>query len=67
MQNKGTGASAPKAAKSSDGSGEASGGKVNGIVMGKADGGVRAKGSKERGEFNSGRSESTCYNHKKGG
>jgi hypothetical protein len=62
----GTGAKAPEGAKSSDGGGERSTAMTNGVGMGKADGAGRASGGKERGEYNSGRSESVCYSHKKG-
>ena len=55
----------PKA-KSSDGSGEKSSRLTNGVGMGKADATGRSSGGKERGEMNTGRSESTCYTHKKG-
>lgn len=58
--------SIPKAAKSSDGGGEKHGAIKNGVGMGAADGG-RATGGKERGEYNTGRSESVCYTHKKEG
>lgn len=55
----------PKA-KSSDGGGERHTGIKNGIGMGKADAtGRSGNGGKERGEYNSGRSESTCYSHKR--
>ena len=66
MPKYGSGATAPKAAASSDKSGTKSKGKVNGVGMGQADGTGRSNGSKERGEYNTGRSESTCYTHKKG-
>ena len=56
----------PKGAKSSDASGTKSRGKVNGVGMGQMDGTGRSAGGKDKGEFNSGRSESTCYTHKKG-
>lgn len=55
------------AAKASDAGGERAEGKTNGVGMGKADGAGRASGGKERGEYNTGRSESTCYTHKKAG
>ena len=56
----------PKAA-GSDRSGEKSGKKIIGIAMGKADATGRSNGSKERGEYNTGRSESVCYTHQKKG
>ena len=56
----------PKGAASSDRSGTKSRGIVNGVGMGKADGTGRSNGGKEKGEYNTGRSESTCYSHKKG-
>ena len=56
----------PAGAASSDKSGTKSKGTVNGVGMGKADATGRSNGGKERGEYNSGRSESTCYNHRKG-
>lgn len=41
-------------------------GKVNGVAMGKADQTGRSNGGHETGQFNTGRSESVCYTHKKG-
>ena len=61
-----TGEREPKGAGSSDKSGTNSKGTVNGVGMGKADATGRSNGGKEKGEYNSGRSESTCYTHKKG-
>ena len=61
-----TGEKEPKGAKSSDRTGTKSKGTVNGVGMGKADATGRSNGGKEKGEYNSGRSESTCYTHKKG-
>ena len=60
-----TGEREPSAAKSSDGSGEKGGKIVNGVGMGKADATGRSNGGKEKGEYNSGRSESVCYNHQR--
>lgn len=57
----------PSGAKSSDGGGERSEPMVNGVGMGKEDGAGRSRGGKERGEYNTGRSESVCYTHKKEG
>jgi len=48
------------AAKSSDGSGEQSTGLRNGIALGKKD----ATGDNKT--FNTGRTEGTCYTHKRG-
>jgi len=61
-----TGEKIPKSVKSSDSGGEKSKSKTNGVGMGARDDTGRSNGSKERGEFNSGRSESVCYSHKKG-
>jgi hypothetical protein len=68
-----TGEKEPKGSTSSDKSGEKSTRKKNGVAMGKADkggsqeGGVGRSGTggKEHGEFNSGKSESDCYSHKR--
>ena len=58
-----TGEREPKGAIASDKSGERSGKIVNGVGMGQFDGHCRSGGGKETGEMNSGRSESTVYNH----
>jgi hypothetical protein len=68
-----TGEKEPKGAKSSDPSGTKSKGKINGVGIGQADKagnsvqgvGRSGMGAKEHGEYNTGRSESTCYNHKR--
>lgn len=53
-------------AVSSDKSGERSGNKKNGVAMGKADSTTgRSAGGKDLGEFNTGRSESVCYDHQR--
>lgn len=54
----------PKGATSSDNRSERHAKVKNGVGMGKEDDG-RAAGGPERGEFNTGRSESTCYSHKR--
>lgn len=59
MAKYGTGATPPKGAKSSDGGGERSERLNNGVGMGRAD------GTKETGEFNTGRSERVAYTHKR--
>ena len=51
------------AAKASDGGGERGGKLINGVGMGEFDGHGRAGGSTERGEYNTGRSESNAYTH----
>jgi hypothetical protein len=56
----------PAGATSSDKSGAKSKGTVNGVGMGKADATGRSNGGHEKGEYNTGRTESTCYTHKKG-
>lgn len=58
-----TGEKEPKGAKASDSSGTKSKGIVNGVGMGQEDKTGRSNGGKEKGEYNSGRSESTCYSH----
>lgn len=62
----------PRGATASDKSGERSAKIKNGIGMGESDKvgvmggkGRDGMGSIERGEFNSGRSESECYSHKR--
>ena len=63
----------PKGAPASDKSGERSGRKVGGVAMGKADQkgsqegavGRSGFGKKDSGEYNTGRSDSVCYNHKR--
>lgn len=68
-----TGEREPKGATASDRTGTKSKRTVNGVGMGKADStgnaiqgvGRGALGGSERGEFNTGRSESTCYSHKR--
>lgn len=61
-----TGEREPKGATSSDTSGEKTKSMKNGVAMGQAAGtGGRSAGGPERGEMNTGRSESTCYNHKR--
>jgi hypothetical protein len=69
-----TGEKMPAGVKSSDSGGEKSGSMKGGVAMGKADGSGSQEGSvgrkgfgqqPDRGEFNTGRSESTCYNHKR--
>ena len=60
-----TGEREPKGSTSSDTSGERHERLKNGVAMGKADATGRSEGGPERGEFNGGRSESTCYNHKR--
>jgi hypothetical protein len=62
-----TGEHEPKGAKSSDSGGERKGKVTNGIGLGKADATGRSNGGHEKGEYNTGRSESTCYNHEKKG
>ncbi len=58
-----TGEKLPKAGKA-DLSGERSEKKINGVGMGKEDAtGERNAGSKETGEYNTGRSEGVCYSH----
>lgn len=52
-----TGASAPKAAKSSDGGGERSARLINGVGQGKAD----ATGANKL--YDTGRTSGTCYTH----
>ena len=68
-----TGEKEPKGSTSSDKSGERGAGKNNGVGMGRADKdgsqegsvGRGGMGGKEHGEFNSGKSESDCYSHKR--
>lgn len=68
-----TGEREPKGDTSSDRSGERSGRKIIGVGIGERDkqgtqeGGVgrSGMGSKDKGEYNTGRSESVCYNHKR--
>ena len=56
----GAGGKVPSGAKSSDGGGERGGKIKNRVAMGKMD----ATGSDK--QFNTGRTEGTCYTHKKG-
>lgn len=51
------------AAKSTDGSGERGARTANGVGMGRADATGRANGGKEKGEYNTGRSDKSCYTH----
>ena len=53
----------PAGATASDSSGERKGGTVNGVGLGKMDKTGRSNGGKEKGEYNTGRSEGTCYTH----
>lgn len=55
----------PKGEKASDSGGERHEGMINGVGMGKMDKTGRSNGGAEKGEYNSGRSESTCYTHKR--
>lgn len=57
-----TGEREPKGSKARDAGGERSGRLVNGVAMGKADG-----GAKKSDQFNTGRTEGICYEHKKEG
>lgn len=57
----------PSKARSSDSSGERHGKTVNGVGLGKEDATGRKNGGPERGEYNTGRSESVCYTHTKKG
>lgn len=61
-----TGERVPKGAKSSDGGGEKHVRLNGGVAMGKMDGCGRSAGSKDMGEWNSGRHEGTVYSHKRG-
>lgn len=54
-------------AKATDGGGERGGKKINGVAIGMEDATGRSNGGKERGEYNTGRTESTVYRHKKEG
>ena len=58
-----TGEREPAGVTSSDSSGEKGGKVVNGVGLGKADATGRSNGGKESGEYNSGRSDKTCYTH----
>lgn len=68
-----TGEREPKGAPASDKSGERSSRKIIGVGIGERDkqgtqvGGVgrSGMGGKDNGEYNTGRSESVCYNHKR--
>ena len=70
-----TGEKLPKKATSSDSSGTKGGSVTNGVKLGQADKKGNMEGGEGRsgigaqeglkGEFNSGSSESTCYNHKR--
>lgn len=54
----------PKGVDKADSSGERHGKVINGIGMGEADGlKGRSAGSKEMGEFNTGRTSGVCYKH----
>lgn len=58
-----TGEREPKGATASDSSGERHGRVVNGVGLSHPT--ERKEGSTERGEFNTGRSESVVYSHKR--
>ncbi len=60
-----TGEKEPKGSAKADLSGERKEGKVNGVGLGKEDATGRSNGSKETGEYNTGRSEKVCYTHSK--
>lgn len=60
-----TGEKEPSGAKSSDSGGERKTGMVNGVGMGMEDKTGRKNGGKEMGEYNSGREEKVCYEHKR--
>lgn len=58
-----TGEKEPAGAKGGDSSGEKHKGLINGVGMGQEDKTGRSNGGKEKGEYNTGRSESVCYTH----
>ncbi len=61
-----TGEKEPKGATKADTKGERHESKTNGVAMGKLDAtGERGMGGKEKGEYNTGRSEGVCYTHKR--